>query len=338
MQAVVLSRPSLDAFTQTDLPLPAAPGRGQVLVGMRAASLNFIDIAIAQGYYPGLDFPLVPVADGAGEVLAVGEDVRDLAVGDRVALHPKVLWAAGRPTAERVRVMRGLNAPGALVEVAAADAASVVKAPAHLSWEHIAALPIVATTAWNALEAAHVGPGSAIVVLGTGGTSIMTLQLAKARGARVIVTSSSNEKLARARELGADEVVNYRTQPAWDEEVLRVTDGIGADLVLETAGPQTFMRSVAAVRHGGTIFAIGFLSGTTGEIDLLQVIVKGLRVQGNNTGSAEDLSDAMAAIAAHRIEPVVDQRFSLDRIGEAYKTVVGGAHFGKVAVTIGGMH
>lgn len=230
--------------------------------------------------------------------------------------------------------MRGVNLPGALVEIAEIDAASAVKAPAHLSWEGIAALPIVATTAWNALETAHIGPGSSVVVLGTGGASIMALQLAKARGARVIVTSSSDEKLERARGLGADDLINYRTLAAWDDEVLKLTDGIGADLVLETAGTETFMRSLNAVRQGGTIFTIGFLTGTTLELDLLPLIVKAVRVQGNNTGSAEDLADALRAISAHRIEPVIDKTFSVGKITEAYRALAGGGHFGKLAITL----
>lgn len=335
MRAIQLTGPSLDAFLAVDLPDPPAPGHGRILVAVRAASLNYIDVAVARGHYPGIAFPLIPVADGAGEVLAVGEGVRGLMVGDRVALHPKALWSAGRVTAERTGAMRGVSLPGVLAEVVEVDAASAVKAPDHLGWEAIAALPVVATTAWNALEVAQVGPGSTVVVLGTGGTSLTTLQLAKARGARVIVTSSSDAKLERARALGADEGINYRKQPAWDEAVLRLTGGTGADLVLETAGPQTFMRSLAAARHGGTVFTIGFLSGMVAEVDLLPLIVKSLRVLGNNTGSAEDLAAALRAIAAHRIEPVVDRAYPLAQVADAYRALAGGGHFGKLAIAMG---
>lgn len=334
MRAIQLTGPSLDAFASVDLPEPPPPGHGQLHIAMRAASLNFIDVAVALGQYPGVSFPLIPVADGAGEVLAVGEGVSAFNVGDRVALHPKARWAAGRPTVERSRVMRGVNLPGVLMQVATVDASAVVKAPDHLSWEETASLPIVATTAWNALQAARIGPGSHVVVLGTGGTSLMTLQLAKARGARVIVTSSSDDKLARAQVLGADHIVNYRAHPAWDDEVQRLTDGVGADLVLETVGPQTFMRSLGAVRQGGTVFTIGFLSGTMGQIDLLPLILKSVRVQGNNTGSAEDLADALAAIAAHRIKPVLGRTFPVRRIEDAYRSAAEGGSFGKLAITL----
>jgi NADPH:quinone reductase-like Zn-dependent oxidoreductase len=334
MKAIQLSKPSFDAFrlVQLDDPVPAPT---EVLVRMKAASLNFIDVALAQGAYPGAQFPVIPVADGAGEIVAVGAAVAGLAPGDRVAVHPKCAWPAGRPTAHRARVMRGLSAPGSLRELAAVAADTVVKLPDHLSWEQAAALPITATTAWNALQAADIGPGDTVAVLGTGGSSVAALQLAKARGARVIVTSSSEDKLERARGLGADHLVNYRRTPDWDQQVRELTEGRGADLVLDTAGADTLDRSLAAARHGGTVFAIGFLTGGQAQIDLMRVIVNSLRLLGNNTGSAEDLSDAMAAVAAHRIEPVVDRVFGLDALHQAYETLATTrSHFGKLAIAL----
>ena len=334
MQAIHLTAPSLDAFQRVTLPDPQ-PQRGEVLVRMKAASLNFIDVAVATGRYKEGRFPLVPLADGAGEVVAIGAGVDTVAPGDRVALHPKALWAAGRTSQRSGRAMRGVNLPGAARELAVATADTVVKLPPHLSWEQGAALPITATTAWNALVTADIGPGRSVVVLGTGGASVFAIQLAKARGARVIVTSSSDAKLARARALGADDGVNYRNTPDWDREVLALTDGLGVDLVLETAGTQTIARSLNAVRHGGTVFTIGFLSGGQAEIDLLKVIEKSIRLQGNNTGSAADLADAIAAIAAHRIEPVIDRTFPLGRLQDAYAALAeGGTHFGKLAITL----
>ena len=334
MQAIHLTAPTLDAFQRVTLADPQ-PQRGEVLVRMKAASLNFIDVAVATGRYPGAQFPLVPLADGAGEVVAVGADVDTLAPGDRVALHPKARWAAGRASQRTGRAMRGVNLPGAARELAVATADTVVKLPPHLSWEQGAALPITATTAWNALVAADIGPGSSVAVLGTGGASVFAIQLAKARGARVIATSSSDAKLARARELGADDGVNYRRTPDWDLALLALTDGRGVDLVLETAGAQTMARSLNAVRHGGTVFTIGFLSGGRAEIDLMRIIEKSIRLQGNNTGSAQDLADAVAAIAAHRLVPVVDRTFPLASLAQAYATLAeGGSHFGKLAVTL----
>jgi len=334
MQAIHLTAPALDAFQRVSLPDPV-PQRGEVLVRMKAASLNFIDIAVATGAYPGPVFPLVPVADGAGEVVAVGPEVDDVVPGDRVALHSKARWAAGRASARNGRAMRGVNLPGSLREFAVAAADTLVKVPDRLGWEAAAALPITATTAWNALVAADIGPGSSVAVLGTGGASVFTMQLAKARGATVIVTSSSDARLERARQLGADHLVNYRRTPEWDREILALTAGRGVDLVLETAGAETISRALNAVRHGGTVFTIGFLSGGRAEVDLMTIIVKSIRLQGNNTGSAADLADAVAAIAASGIDPVVDRVYGLGELDQAYRALArGGSHFGKLAITL----
>nr|WP_312861814.1 NAD(P)-dependent alcohol dehydrogenase [Rhizobium sp. BK650] len=301
---------------------------------MRAASLNFIDLAVAQGIYPGISYPLIPVADGAGEVVAVGPEVINVSTGDRVALHPKVLWHAGRASALQARTMRGVDRPGSLVELATVDAATLVKAPDHLSWEAIATLPITATTAWNALATGEIGPGSTVALLGTGGVSIFALQLAKARGGRVIITSSSDEKLERARALGADETVNYSTNPDWETAILKLTGGVGADLVLDTVGASSFARSLAAVRQGGVVYTVGFVTGSKLEVDLMPLIVKAVRVVGNNTGSVANLAEAVAAIAAHRIEPVVDHVFKLGELSDAYSALAAGGHLGKLAIRL----
>jgi NADPH:quinone reductase-like Zn-dependent oxidoreductase len=194
-------------------------------------------------------------------------------------------------------------------------------------------LPIAATTAWNAVRSASLRPGSVVVLLGTGGVSIFTLQFAKASGATVIIASSSEEKLERSHRLGADHLINYRATPAWDEEVLRLTGGRGADLVVETAGGATLSRSLNAAAVGGTVFTVGFVTGTAASIDLLPIIVKALRVVGNNTGSVADLAEAARAIAAHRIVPVVNRVFGMEETSAAYAELsAGGRHFGKLAI------
>lgn len=334
MKALQLAKAAFSALETVSLPDPT-PARGQALVRMHAASLNYLDVAVASGVYPGVAFPLVPLADGAGQVVALGPEVDHVALGDRVMVHPKASWPAGAPTARSAAAMRGASLPGSLRELAAVSADTLVKVPTHLDWEQAASLPIVATTAWNALKAADIGPGRTVVVLGTGGASIMALQLAKARGARVIVTSSSDDKLARARTLGADALINYRRVPAWDEAVLSLTAGEGADLVLETVGPETFARSLNAARHGGTVFTVGFLSGAVATVELMQIIVKSLRVLGNNTGSVADLAEAVSAVEAAHIVPVVDRVYPLSALPDAYAALArGGSHFGKLAVRV----
>lgn len=334
MQVIKLLGPSLDDFVRAELRDPA-PRRGEVLVCMKSASLNYLDVAVANGAYPGADYPIVPLADGAGEVVALGDQVEGVQIGDRVAIHPKALWASGRGTASNAAAMRGVNRPGALRELAAVAAETVVRVPDHLSWGQAASLPIAATTAWGALVAGDIAPGHTVLLLGTGGVSIFALQLAKARGAKVIVTSSSDARLARAATLGADHLINYRQTPDWAAAVGNLTNGTGVDLVIETGGAATFAQSLEAVRQGGVVFTIGFLSGAQTTLDLMPIIAKAIRVQGSNTGSAETLADAVAAIAAHAIEPAVDRSFGLADLREAYETLAsGGRHFGKLAMTL----
>ncbi|MGB4074707.1 zinc-dependent alcohol dehydrogenase family protein [Pseudomonas sp.] len=332
MKAIELTAPGLVAFRQTELPEPqVAPG--EVLVRLRAATLNFADVAVATGAFPGATFPMIPVADGAGEVAALGEGVSGLSIGERVIPHFMPNWQGGAMTSRHVAAMRGITLPGSLAEYVAVPANSLVALPAHLDFVQGAALPIAATTAWNAVRSAQLRPGSVVVLLGTGGVSIFALQFAKASGATVILASSSDEKLERARQLGADYLINYRATPAWDEKVLRLTEGRGADLVVETVGGATFARALNAAAMGGTVFTVGFVSGTAVSIDLLPIIVKALRIVGNSTGSVADLGEAVRAIAAHRIVPVIDRVFSLDETGAAYAELsAGGRHFGKLGI------
>lgn len=332
MKAIELTSPSLTSFRSTELPDPKVH-RGEVLVRLRAASLNFVDVAIALGHFPGAGFPMIPVADGAGEIAALGEGVSGLAVGDRVIPHFMPSWQGGAIAPSHVEAMRGVTLPGSLAEYVAVPAASLVELPVHLDFAQGAALPIAATTAWNAVRSAALRPGSVVVLLGTGGVSLFALQFAKASGATVILASSSEEKLARSRLLGADHLINYRATPAWDEQVLDITGGRGADLVVETVGAQTFVRSLNAAAVGGTVFTVGFVTGTASSLDLLPIIVKALRVIGNNTGSVADLAEATRAIAAHRIVPAIDRVFGIEDTGAAYAELsAGGRHFGKLAI------
>lgn len=336
MHAVQLTAHSLSAFRRTELPDPQA-GYGEVLVRMRAATLNYADVAVATGAFPGATFPMIPVADGAGEVIALGEGVDNMplgpAIGDRVVPHFMPGWQDGAMTPRKVAAMRGISLPGSLADYVAVPANSLVALPSHLDFVQGAALPIAATTAWNAVRSASVRPGSVVLLLGTGGVSIFALQFAKASGATVILASSSDEKLERGRQLGADHLINYRATPAWDQEVLKLTDGRGADLVVETVGGATITRSLNAAAMGGTVFTVGFVTGTAASIDLLPIIVKALRIVGNSTGSVADLAQATRAIAAHRIVPVIDRVFGIADTSAAYAELsAGGRHFGKLAI------
>lgn len=332
MHAIELTGPSLNAFRAASLPEPK-PGLGEVLVRLRAASLNYFDLTVATGSYPVPGFPLIPVCDGAGEVAEVGTGVNGFKVGDRVIPHAKALWLGGPITPKTSAAMRGVTLPGSVAEYVVLPASALVPTPTHLSDEAAATLPIAGTTAWNALRAGRVGPGSVVVLLGTGGVSVFAVQLAKAAGASVIITSSSDEKLERARALGADLTINYERTPDWDAEVLRLTDGRGGDLIIETGGAKTFGRSVNAAAYGGTVFVIGFVTGTAGSTDLLPIIVKALKVLGNNTGSVADLKDAARAVAASKIQPMIDTTFGISDTARAYAHLAhGGQHFGKIAI------
>ncbi len=334
MNVIELTAPRLDALRAASYAKPS-PRLGEALVRVRATSLNFLDIAVATGKIPVPGFPFVPVSDGAGEIAELGEGVNGWAVGDRVVPHFMSDWQDGRMTPAVFAARRGVTRPGSLAEYVVVPAASLVAIPDHLSFAQAATLPIAATTAWRAVRAAGLGPHSTALLLGTGGVSIFALQFAKAHGARVIVTSSSDEKLERARRLGADLTVNYRQTPEWDMEVLRLTEGRGADLVLETGGAETFPRSINAAAMNGTVFVIGFLSGTRPTIDVIEIMQKELRIQGNNTGPVADLAAATAAIAAHRLAPVVDQTFEMKDTAEAYAHLAaGGRHFGKIAISV----
>jgi len=323
----------LERLAVTERPEPR-PGPGQVLLRMHAASLNYRDLLTVTGRYnPRQPLPLVPCSDGVGEVLAVGEGVTRVTKGDRVATTFTQGWIAGRPDRDKLRTTLGGPLDGTLAEVMALDQDGVVRVPEHLSDEEASTLPCAAVTAWTAL-AVHgaVKAGDTVVAQGTGGVSIFALQFAGLLGARAIVTSSSDEKLERARSLGAWATINYSARPDWGKEVRALTGGRGADLIVEVGGAGTLAQSLDAVRIGGQISQIGVLAGTAAKLDVIPILMKQVRIQGLLVGDREAFESMNLAIAQHRMRPVIDRVFPFDQVREALEHMAAGRHFGKICI------
>jgi NADPH:quinone reductase-like Zn-dependent oxidoreductase len=320
-------------LTLVERPTPE-PRTGEALVRMRAASLNYRDLLVANNVYGSPATHLVPLSDGAGEVVAVGAGVTRLRVGDRVAPAFYPDWLTGPMTAENRRRGLGGSTDGVLTEYFTLEERALVPTPSHLSYEEAAALPCAALTAWNALvEVSHLQPGQTVLLQGTGGVSMFALQIAKANGAQVIHLSSSEEKLARLRELGADHVINYRDYPDWDKNVMSITDGCGVDVIIEVGGPGTLERSFGAIRVDGSIVTIGFVGGGA-QINPRPVISKAIRLRGISVGSVDMFHAMNRAIALNGLKPVIDEVFPFEQASEAYAKLRAGRHFGKVVISI----
>jgi NADPH:quinone reductase-like Zn-dependent oxidoreductase len=325
----------LDHLTLAERPAPVC-GPGQVLVQVAAASLNYRDLLMVEGRYnPRLRLPLIPVSDGVGRVAAVGEGVSRVRVGDRVAGAFAPGWIAGEPRYELVRGTLGGPVDGMLAEQVCLPEEGVMAVPDYLEDAEAATLPCAALTAWSALFGlGGLAPGDAVLIQGTGGVSIFALQLAVAAGARAIVTSSRDDKLERARALGARHTINYRADPAWGKTARELAGGEGVDVVIEVGGAQTFDESLRAVRLGGRIAVIGILSGHQKAIDLNRILMRQIRVQGVLVGHREGFEAMCRAFEAHRIRPVVDRVFPFDQARDALAYLARGEHFGKVSIAV----
>lgn len=317
---------------------PGRPGPSQVRVRIHAATLNFRDLMVINGPYPvSTQAPLVPGSDGAGVVLEAGSAVTRFKVGDRVTTSFFPDWVDGRMTRAGIASALGGGGNGTFAEEIVLDEKALVRSPAHLDFAQAASLTCAGTTAWHTLfESARIRPGATVLLLGTGGVSIWALQLAKAAGARVIITSSSDEKLARARALGADAGINYVQVPEWGNEVKKLTEGEGADLVLEVGGEKTFAQSLAAVRMAGMIAVIGGVSGLSGTMVPRQLVGVAVRMQGIYVGSRTMHEDLARFVEVAQIRPVVDRVFAGTEAPEALRHFAAGRHFGKVALAFGG--
>ena len=325
----------IDSLSITEKPEPE-PGPGQVAVRVRAVSLNYRDLQVVKGQYdPKMPLPRIPFSDGAGEVVAVGEGVTRMEVGDRVAGIFMQEWVEGGITPEKAASALGGRIDGMLREYAVLDESGLVSVPEHLSYEEAATLPCAAVTAWNALVTrGGLSAGETVLLQGTGGVSIFALQFAGMFGARAIVTSSSDEKLEKSYSLGASDGINYRETPEWDEKVLELTGGRGVDYVVEVGGPGTLNKSLSAVRMGGYVAMIGVLTGGGGEITTASILRKSIHIQGIYVGSRTMFEAMNRAISLHELKPVVDRIFDFEEAPDALRHMESGAHFGKICLRI----
>ncbi len=334
MRQIRITRPDagIDGLDVVEVEKPM-PGPGQVLVRMRAASLNYRDLMTVKGTYGGPPRRgLVPLSDGAGEVEAVGPGTTLFKAGDRVCPIFCQSWLGGGLTEANTAGALGGTLDGVLSDSVVLHETGLVAIPEHLSFEEAATLPCAAVTAWHSLR--HVGDvtaGDTVLVQGTGGVSIFALQFAAMMGARVIGTSSSDEKLERARGLGLDAAINYRTVPEWQDEVLRLTGGLGVDHVVEVGGAGTLARSIRAARVGGSIGIIGVLTGKS-EIDPTAILFRRVGLRGVYVGSREMFEVMNRAIALHGMRPVLDSTFPFERARDAWRHLEGATHFGKIVI------
>ncbi|MEM6691756.1 MAG: NAD(P)-dependent alcohol dehydrogenase [Planctomycetota bacterium] len=310
------------------------PNAGQVKIRMRAASLNYRDLGVAMGgYLRNNRCPVIPLSDGAGEIVELGDDVENWSIGDRVSPIFVRDWIDGSPTNEKLQTCLGGGVDGVLSEYVCLPAQSVVPIPSTLSYAQAATLPCAAVTAWHALfESGDLRPGQTVLLLGTGGVSIFSLQLAKSAGARVIITSSSDAKLNKARDLNADEVINYANNPDWHKEVKRLTAGQGVDHVVEVGGPGTLERSLKSAAVGGHIHLIGVLDSPSAKISPMLTVFNLLTIRGIYVGSRVMHERTLGSITQNAIDPIIDRSFHFDEAIDAFRYFASQKHLGKVVI------
>ncbi len=335
MRAFQILQFGLDNLRLLELPTPTC-GPGTVLIRVHATSLNYRDLLMVRGHYdPKLKMPRIPLSDGAGEVVEVGTGVTRFKPGDRVVGLFLQYWQDGAASQAKSRGALGGDIDGMLADYVVLPESGVTGFPDHLSYEEAATLPCAALTAWNALfHTAATKPGDTIVIQGTGGVSIFALQFAKSAGARVLGTSSSDEKLLQAKSLGLDDGLNYKQNPEWSSWVKKQTAGEGADVIVEVGGSGTLQESMKAVRVGGTIAQIGILSGTEERFAVTSVLMRQIRLIGIYVGSHTMMHAMNRAIGLSQMKPVVGKVFPITETIEAYRYLEQGRHFGKVVISL----
>lgn len=335
MKALTLTQPGgLEQIVVSDVADPGQPGPGEIRVAIKASSLNFHDLLVANGTVP-TEADRILMSDGAGIVEAVGDGVTEFAVGDHVVSTFFPNWVAGKAFAGvgHFGHTPGDGVQGMAAEFVVRPVNAFTKAPQGWSHAESATITTAALTAWRALVVdGRLKAGATVLTLGTGGVSIAAIQIAKAMGARVIATSSSDEKLAKVKALGADEVINFRTNPEWAQEVLRMTDGVGVDHVVEVGGPGTLTQSINAIKVGGHIALIGVLTGVQGDVPTATLMVKQARLQGLIVASRQDQQEFISALEQNGLRPVIDKTFGFEQLADAFAYQASGQHFGKVCV------
>lgn len=333
MRVWQISSFGLDSLEFTQRP-DLQPGPAEVLVRIRAVSLNYRDLMVVKGLYnPKMMLPRIPCSDGAGEIMAVGPRVTRWKCGDKVAGIFMQNWLDGQPTPARVKGALGGDIDGMLAEHVVLSEQGLVPIPAHLTPEEASTLPCAAVTAWNALFCANLHPGATVLVQGTGGVSIFALQFARLMGAHVLGISGSGEKLERAKALGLDAGLNYREKPDWDRWVLEQTGGEGVDLIVEVGGMGTLPRSIRALRMGGTIAQVGILAGTSEPLPLTLILHKQIRIRGIYVGSRRDFEEMNKAITLSALRPVYET-FPWTKAPEVLQRMESASHFGKLVLTV----
>lgn len=329
MKALEIQTFGLAGLKSVVRPDPKLIFPNEVLVKIKAVSLNYRDLMMAKGEYnPRQPLPLIPCSDGAGEVISVGSKVTAFKAGDKVAGLLAQTWLSGEPSKEYARSLLGGPLDGMLSEYRVFPESGLIKAPDYLSYEEIATLPCAALTAWRALFIeAHLKAGDTVLLQGTGGVALFALQFAKIAGARVVLISSSDEKLERARQMGADQLINYRKTPEWSE-------GLQVDLILELGGGETLPQSLKAIKFGGQINLIGRLGGGHANVDLVSIFMRDICLQGVFVGNKKDFEAMNLALDQHRIRPVIDRVFELGQAPEAFAYLESAQHMGKIVIKI----
>jgi NADPH:quinone reductase-like Zn-dependent oxidoreductase len=334
MQAIKLKAPGgLEKLEPASIE-PRPPGQGEVQVDIKASSLNFHDYLVVSGLLPTED-GRIPMSDGAGIVTAVGDGVDNFAVGDKLLSHFFPNWVDGSPGFDKIQGIPGDNINGFAAQTVTMEARAFSPMPANLDFEAAATLTCAGLTAWRALMVeTHLKPGDWVLVQGSGGVSIFALQFAKIMGCRVIATSSSDEKLQRLGELGADHLINYQAVPDWGGRALDITAGHGVDLIVEVGGSGTVPQSVRAVAAGGCISMIGVLTGFAGVVPTAELLQKNARISGITVGSQSHHRDMISAVEANDLQPVIDSSYPLEGLADAFRHQESRRHFGKICVSV----